>query len=240
MVRPVGHGRAPAEQQTLAYRMLKRQSAIDKRARGYDRMERYMQIARLPKSKRVEWALTLERPTLNEPAARVSSIMSSVVYTCRVGDPLSIPAQVMWDHDCGCVPVVDADNRVVGMITDRDICMAAYTQGKHLSEIAVETVCSTKVQSCHADALVIDAAKIMARAQVRRLVATDAEGRLLGILTLSDLIRHAWSTHLHGDEEESGLAELLESVSRPRQDTTSTLHPLSEREREVLAEYYAP
>lgn len=199
-----------------------------------------MQIVRLPKSKRVDWALALERPTLDEPSARVGSIMSSVVYTCRVGDSLCVPAQVMWDHDCGCVPVVDEENRVVGVITDRDICMAAYTQGRHLSEIAVENVCSTRVQSCHADALVIDAARTMSRAQVRRLVVTDSDDHLLGILALSDLIRYAWTTHLRGAEEESGLAELLESVSRPRQESANTLHPLNEREREVLAEYYAP
>lgn len=198
-----------------------------------------MQIVRLPKSKRVDWALALERPTLAEPAVRVGSIMSSVVYTCRVGDPISVPAQIMWDHDCGCVPVVDADNRVVGMITDRDICMGVYTQGKHLSEIPVQNVCSTRILSCHADALVIDAARTMTRAQVRRLAVTDPEGHLLGILTLSDLIRHAWTAHLRGEEEEWGLAELLEAVSRPRQGSADVLKPLSEHEREVLAEYYA-
>jgi CBS domain-containing protein len=176
---------------------------------------------------------------LDEPAAHVGSIMSSVVYTCRAGDPLSVPAQVMWDHDCGCVPVVDVDNRVVGMITDRDICMAAYTQGKALSELRVENVCSTKLQTCPADALLTDALRTMARAQVRRLAVTDSEGHLVGILALSDLIRHAWSARVRSEEEQTGLAHLLESVSRPRQGSSETLEPLSEHERDVLAEYYA-
>jgi CBS-domain-containing membrane protein len=72
--------------------------------------------------------------------------------------------------------------------------------------------------------------------KVRRLAVTDSDGRLVGILAVCDLVRHAWTAHLRGEEAESGLPELLESVSRPRQ----MLSPLSKHEREVLAEYYAP
>ena len=59
----------------------------------------------------------------------VSELMTTSVKSCGLhGNDLHRAAQMMWESDCGALPVLDADNRVVGMITDRDICMAAYTQ----------------------------------------------------------------------------------------------------------------
>ena len=66
---------------------------------------------------------------------KVSQLMTKDVATCRADEPVSRAAQIMWDHDCGCVPVVDDAGHIQGMITDRDICMAAFTQGKRLDEM---------------------------------------------------------------------------------------------------------
>ena len=55
--------------------------------------------------------------------------MTRDVKTCTIHDSLNGAARIMWDHDCGCAPVVDAHGKLVGIVTDRDICMAAYTQG---------------------------------------------------------------------------------------------------------------
>ena len=62
---------------------------------------------------------------------KVEDLMTRSVGTCRPTDTLSSAAQLMWERDCGCVPVVsdDGSNRVVGMLTDRDICMAAHFRG---------------------------------------------------------------------------------------------------------------
>ena len=57
------------------------------------------------------------------------------------GDSLNRAAQIMWERRCGCVPVIDA-GRVVGLLTDRDVCMAAYTQGRRIDDIAVTTAMS--------------------------------------------------------------------------------------------------
>ena len=81
----------------------------------------------------------------------VQEIMTNDVETCRLDDTLNSPAAIMWGHDCGVVPVVDDDGRVVGMITDRDICMAAYTQGVPLSAIRVENACSRTLRACRLD-----------------------------------------------------------------------------------------
>lgn len=66
---------------------------------------------------------------------KVQDIMTADVETCRLDDTLDRPAAIMWERDCGVVPVVDDESRIVGMLTDRDICMAAYTQGRPLPEI---------------------------------------------------------------------------------------------------------
>lgn len=79
---------------------------------------------------------------------QVKQIMSQPVATCRSNDPLHIAAQRMWDSDCGVVPVVNDEGCAVAMITDRDICMAAYTQGKPLAEIEVRSAMSHELYSC--------------------------------------------------------------------------------------------
>ncbi|MGA8566253.1 MAG: CBS domain-containing protein, partial [Candidatus Binataceae bacterium] len=73
---------------------------------------------------------------------KVKDIMTTNVRKCFTSDSLATAAQLMWEHDCGCVPVLNEDARVVGMIADRDICMAAFFQGTPLSGIKVSTVMS--------------------------------------------------------------------------------------------------
>lgn len=201
-----------------------------------------MTLVRPPRSKRVDWALALERPTLDEPAVRVDSIMSKDVATCRENDPAIVPAQIMWDKDCGCVPVVDDDGHPLGMVTDRDLCMAAFTQGKALREIPVSRARSRVLHTCRWDDLVSDATRIMARAQVRRLLVLGTDGRLVGLLTLSDLIRHAWTARTRLDADSDALLpSLLLAVSSPRPSMRGgTLSPMDSDERERLAEYDSP
>ena len=196
-----------------------------------------MQIVRLPKNKRVDWALALDRPSLDEPLLRVDSIMSKDIVSCRPSDSLNAAAQIMWDRDCGCVPVVDSDGRPVSIITDRDICMAAYTQGKQLHDMAVADVCSRELHICHNDESVSVAMNTMANAQVRRLPVVDADGRLVGVLALSDLIRHGWTDRMRGNAEDPHLAVLLESVSSPHAQQNDALQPMNDAQREHLAEF---
>ena len=76
---------------------------------------------------------------------RVEQLMTRTVETCEPHDTLVTAARIMWTRDCGCVPVVvpeEGGHRVVGMLTDRDVCMAAYLQGRPLSEISVASVMS--------------------------------------------------------------------------------------------------
>src|ERR1700735_5538273 len=79
---------------------------------------------------------------------KVADSMTRDVRASSVHDSLNAAARVMWENDCGCVPIVDSQGRLVGIVTDRDICMAAYTQGVPLEAIAVERAMSPKVISC--------------------------------------------------------------------------------------------
>jgi predicted transcriptional regulator len=81
----------------------------------------------------------------------VRRMMVHDVKSCHAHDSLNVAAQIMWECACGCVPVVDEHRRPVGFLTDRDICMAAYTQGGSLQALRVETAMARNVISCCAD-----------------------------------------------------------------------------------------
>jgi CBS domain-containing protein len=122
---------------------------------------------------------------------KVGELMTHPVHTCSPDDTLHTAARLMWEHDCGSIPVVDRDGRVIAMLTDRDICMAAYTQGRPLSSVQVRSAMSRSLFSCSPDATVGDAESIMRASQVRRLPVIDAENRLVGIISLGDIARTA-------------------------------------------------
>ena len=122
---------------------------------------------------------------------KVEQLMSRDVKTCQATEMLNRAAQLMWENDCGCVPVVDEDGRAVGMITDRDVCMAAYTQGRPLDALLVASAMARDLRSCHATDTIVEAESIMRAAQVRRLPVVDPEGRLIGLLSVNDIAREA-------------------------------------------------
>jgi CBS domain-containing protein len=98
---------------------------------------------------------------------------------------------LMWDGDFGTLPVVADGGRVVGMITDRDICIAAATKGRAASDIAVGEVITGKVFSCAPETDVRDALKLMRQERVRRLPVIGAEGALEGVLSINDIVLKA-------------------------------------------------
>ncbi|MGH9945089.1 MAG: CBS domain-containing protein, partial [Pyrinomonadaceae bacterium] len=118
---------------------------------------------------------------------KVSDIMTGDVRACRPENNLAEAARVMWERDCGSVPVVDTSNRVVGMVTDRDICMAVATQNRLASEIRAGEIGLRQVITCSPEADVAAALALMQREQVRRLPVVDAQGALVGILSLHDV-----------------------------------------------------
>ena len=107
----------------------------------------------------------------------------------RDSDSLNRAAQLMWERRCGCLPVLDGDERVVGVLTNRDACMAAYTQGRRLDDLAVTVAMSRPVLTCLPSTTIEDAEDSMMAHAVRRLVVVDAAGRLAGLVSIDDIAK---------------------------------------------------
>src|ERR1700758_852261 len=121
----------------------------------------------------------------------VEDIMTTDVKSCGADTDLATTAKIMWDGDCGIVPVVDEAQRVIGLITDRDVCIAAATRSLAPANIRVREVMSGNVFACFEDDDVRAALKTMRERRVRRLPVLDAENRLAGILSMNDVVARA-------------------------------------------------
>jgi CBS domain-containing protein len=122
---------------------------------------------------------------------KVNDIMTREVQACHPGTDLSEAAMVMWRYDCGVAPVTDDDGRVVGMITDRDICMAVATQHRPAHEIHVSDVTSGEPITVRSTDSVETAMDRMKARRVRRVPVVNERGMLAGVLSLNDLLLHA-------------------------------------------------
>jgi CBS-domain-containing membrane protein len=119
----------------------------------------------------------------------VEDLMTRDVGACRPADSLADAAALMWRFDCGAVPVAGEDGAVVGMLTDRDICMALATRRAYASDVRVEEVMSRDVVSCTPEDDAEEALELMRQRQLRRLPVVDGHGRLAGILSVADVLR---------------------------------------------------
>lgn len=122
---------------------------------------------------------------------KVKDMMTSPVQYCGPDTNLAAAAMKMWDSDCGVLPVVDSEGKVIGIITDRDICMAAATRHRDVAEFSVWETIAGNVYACSPDDDVRNALKTMAEHRVRRLPVVNDDGLLLGILCMNDLILQA-------------------------------------------------
>lgn len=119
---------------------------------------------------------------------KVNTIMRKAVKSCHPDTDLAAAAMLMWEGDCGVIPVVDADNKLVGVVTDRDICMAVATKHRVASAIRIQELLERQVFAVRRDVDVGKALQLMQEKQVRRLPVTDAKGHLLGIISINDIM----------------------------------------------------
>ncbi|MCP3920273.1 MAG: CBS domain-containing protein [bacterium] len=141
-------------------------------------------------------------------------VMTTDVATCTRDATLERAAQLMWEHDCGCVPIVDDARRPIGMLTDRDVCMGAYTSGGDLGTLPVARSMASDVQTCKADETIDDALRVMERRRIRRVPIVDSDGRLAGIVSMADIARQ--SRKGAADREHPGaVLRTLASISSP-------------------------
>ncbi|MGO9450981.1 MAG: CBS domain-containing protein [Candidatus Binataceae bacterium] len=149
---------------------------------------------------------------------KVESLMTTEIKRCRTCDTLNTAAQIMWDADIGCLPVVDPDGRAIAMVTDRDISMAAYLQGVRLIDSPVTTAMSKEIYSCEPADDVAHAERMMREKRVRRLAVIDGNGILVGVISLADIAREAEREALARTDAE--LTRTLASISTPRHRIT--------------------
>jgi CBS domain-containing protein len=120
---------------------------------------------------------------------KIRDLMTKQVATVRATDSTAAAARVMWDCDCGAVPVLDGDGRAIAMITDRDICMAALMCDRAPSAIPVSEAMSRTLRFCGPDDAISTAEDIMRSYQIRRIPIVDKNRRPVGVLSLADIVR---------------------------------------------------
>ena len=120
----------------------------------------------------------------------VKEIMQEDVATCTPNDDVATAVTIMHDHKCGFLPVVDSHGLVVGVVTDRDLSIAAATKRHRTAErIAVTDAMSHPVFSCFPDENLKVVLATMAKHHVRRLPVLDKQGHLKGVLSIDDIVQ---------------------------------------------------
>ena len=145
---------------------------------------------------------------------KVSSLMTSPAHTCEAAADLGAAARVMLEHNCGCLPVVDARGHVVGVITDRDVCTAVAARHQSPWHIPLREAMTRKVFSCAPGDDVAVALASMAKHHVRRLPVIDRKGHLHGVISLDDIARHAGTRQ--GQVLSDAVVRTLRTSAHPR------------------------
>jgi CBS domain-containing protein len=119
----------------------------------------------------------------------VNELMERDVGTCNPDTNLEYIAKIMWDKNCGSIPVLDNQRTPLGVITDRDIAMACFLNHKALWELfARDIVSNREVHCCGIDDDVRHALYLMSQFHVRRMPVVDREGHLAGMISLGDIV----------------------------------------------------
>ena len=132
-------------------------------------------------------------------------VMTKDPVCCTPETTLDQVAQLMREHDCGEIPVIDPAERPIGVVTDRDIVCRVVAEGKNPLAYTAETCMTQPVATVPLDALLDDVLAIMEKNQVRRVPVVDERGRCVGIISQADV---AWTG------SKGAVAELVREVSR--------------------------
>jgi CBS domain-containing protein len=139
--------------------------------------------------------------------AKVSDVMTARPRAVTPQTPVTEVAELMEAEDVGSIPVVE-DDRLVGIVTDRDIVVRAIAKGKDPKGMPASAVSSREVVTVHPDDDLSDALELMARHQVRRVAVTAEDERLVGVVSQADVAREA---------KEKDTGEVVQSISREPQ-----------------------
>jgi CBS domain-containing protein len=119
----------------------------------------------------------------------VKEVMNTAVATCAPDSDLTSAIETMRQHDCGFVPVVDSHGIVVGVVTDRDVCLAGTAKHRALARVSVKETMSHPVFSCFPDEDLKTVLATMAKHRVRRFPVLNTSGHLEGVLSFDDIVQ---------------------------------------------------
>ncbi len=119
---------------------------------------------------------------------KIKKLMKTDVGCCNSGDDLTKVVEIMRVKDCGAVPVIDDEKKIIGIITDRDICLAAARLDKKMSEITVGEVIKKRIVSCSEEDDLKTALKKMKKIKVKRLPVVNKNREIVGILSITDFL----------------------------------------------------
>jgi CBS domain-containing protein len=122
---------------------------------------------------------------------KVKEVMTQDAKAIWITESLVEAAKSMWENDCGILPIVKDGRKVVGLITDRDICMATAMKQRNPASISVEEVMSGTVYATAPEEDLEQALKTMREHKIRRLPVLNLEGELEGILSMNDIVLKA-------------------------------------------------
>lgn len=145
----------------------------------------------------------------------IAKLMTADVKTCRQTDMLDVAAKLMWEHDIGAVPVLDDFGQIVGIVTDRDACMAAFTQRQPLHCLPCTIAMTKHVVTCRPDDTDATVAQLMAKHKIRRIPVVDDTQKPIGMVSLNDLaIAMGKGRGIPASEVAGTLAAICEHRSR--------------------------
>jgi len=122
---------------------------------------------------------------------KVQDVMMRTPVSCTPETNLGAAAQILWSRKCGMLPVVDAMQKVIGVVTDRDLCLALGTRNRLPDKMTIGEVAREEVYTCCAQDDIHAALETMAEHKVRRLPVVSQAGVLEGILSMDNVILHA-------------------------------------------------
>jgi predicted transcriptional regulator len=125
---------------------------------------------------------------------KVQDIMTQEVKFCGPDTNLAAATEILWQNNCGSLPVVDSDGKLLGVITDRDMCIALGTRNVRASEVAVRDAATKTVFTCTPNDEIHAALKTLRQHQIRRMPVIGANGKLVGILCLDEIVLHVQKT----------------------------------------------
>ena len=121
---------------------------------------------------------------------KVKDVMTQAAVSCGPDTNVGAAVELLWVHNCGLLPVVDSAKKLIGVVTDRDICIATGTRNRLPGDLTVGEIATTRVFTCKPEDEIHEALDTMATKRVRRLPVVDNDGVPQGILSMDDIITH--------------------------------------------------